>query len=81
MEIKNNTIITLDNNLQYVVLSETIYENDKYFLMMGMKNNEVDSSNVAIFKEEKEGLDTYVVKVTEPSLMATLTNLLKSQME
>ncbi len=81
MEIKNNTIITLDNNLQYVVLSETIYENNKYFLMMGMKNNEVVSNDVAIFKEENEGLDTYVVKVTDSSLMATLTNLLKSQME
>ena len=81
MEIKNNTIITLDNNMQYVVLSKTIYENNKYFLMMGMKNNEVISNDVAIFKEENEGLDTYVVKVTDPSLMQTLTNLLKSQME
>ena len=58
MEIKNNTIITLDNNLQYVVLSETIYENNKYFLMMGMKNNEVGSNDVAIFKEENEGLES-----------------------
>ncbi len=81
MGIKNNTIITLDNNLQYVVLSETVYENNKYFLMMGMKNNEVVSNDVAIFKEEIEGLDTYIVKVTDSNLMATLTNLLKSQME
>ena len=81
MGIKNNTIITLDNNLQYVVLSETVYENNKYFLMMGMKNNEVVSNDVAIFKEEIEGLDTYVVKVTDSNLMVTLTNLLKSQME
>ena len=81
MGIKNNTIITLENNLQYVVLSETVYENNKYFLMMGMKNNEVVSNDVAIFKEEIEGLDTYIVKVTDSNLMATLTNLLKSQME
>ncbi len=77
MGIKNNTIITLENNLQYVVLSETVYENNKYFLMMGMKNNEVVSNDVAIFKEEIEGLDTYIVKVTDSNLMATLTNLLK----
>ncbi len=81
MGIKNNTIITLDNNLQYVVLSEAVYENNKYFLMMGMRNNEVVSNDVAIFKEEIEGLDTYIVKVTDSNLMATLTNLLKSQME
>lgn len=81
MGIKNNTIITLENNLQYVVLSETVYENNKYFLMMGMKNNEVVSNDVAIFKEEIEGLDTYIVKVTDSNLMAALTNLLKSQME
>lgn len=81
MEIKNNTIITLDNNSQYVVLSDTIYENNKYFLMMGMKNNEVVSNDVAIFKEEIEGLDTYIVKVKDANLIATLTKLLKSQME
>ena len=81
MGIKNNTIITLSNNEQYVVLSETMYEGMKYFLVMGIKNNEVDSSNVAIFREEVEGIETYVVKVKDPNLMATLTNLLKSQME
>ena len=81
MGIKNNTIITLSNNMQYVVLSETMYQGMKYFLMMGMKNNEIVANDVAIFKEEMEGLDTYVVKITDPTLMATLTNLLKSQME
>ena len=81
MEIRNNTIITLSNNEQYVVLSETMYQGIKYFLMIGMKNNEVDSSNVAIFREEIEGIETYVVKVKDPNLMAILTKLLKSQME
>ena len=79
MKIRNNTIITLSNNEQYVVLSETMYQGNKYFLMMGMKDGEIDSNNVAIFKEEIEGIDTYVVKVKDPVLMATLTNLLKSQ--
>ena len=58
-----------------------MYQGMKYFLMMGMKNNEIVANDVAIFKEEMEGLDTYVVKITDPTLMATLTNLLKSQME
>ncbi len=81
MGIKINTIITLSNNKQYVVLSETMYQGVKYFLVMGMADKEVISSDVAIFKEEMEGLDTYVVKVTDSALMATLTNLLKNQME
>ncbi len=78
MIIKNNTIITLSNNLQYIVLSETIYKGIKYYLMMGIKNNEADSSNVAIFKEKIEGTDTYIVKIKDPTLMSTLTSLLKT---
>ena len=79
MKIKVNTIITLDDNNQYVVLNETMYQANKYFLVMGIKDKEVNSSDVAILKEEVEGLDTYVIKVEEPELIATLTKMLKAQ--
>lgn len=81
MNLKVNTIITLDNNDKYVVLSKTLFEGVNYFLMMGIDDNkEAISSKVAIFEEETIGLDTYVKQVSDPVLMVTLTKLLKSEM-
>ena len=39
MKIKINTIITLENKEQYMVLNQTIYEGDKYYLVMGLDQN------------------------------------------
>jgi len=64
----------------FLTLSETMYQGKKYFLVMGIQGNkEVDSSNVAIIEEQIEGLDIYVVKITDPELILVLTNLLKEQ--
>lgn len=78
--IKVNTIITLDNLEQYVVLSEATYEGLKYFLMMGIdENKELISSKVSIMQEEIEDNITYVSKITDPLKMSILTKLLKEQ--
>ena len=82
MEMKINTIITLDNQERYMVLNQTSYENQDYYLVMGMDgNNEVISSKVAIFSSEKEGNDLYVTKVEDNDLLVKITNLLKSQIK
>ena len=81
MEIQINSIITLSNDEQYMVLNETFFENNHYFLVMGVDvNREILSSKVAIFKEEKENEDIYVSKVEDSKLIIELTKLLKSQL-
>lgn len=81
MGLEINTIITLSNNEKYVVLNETMYLGNKYFLTMGMdEKKEIKSNDVAVFVEELEGLDIYVRKVTDPDLLVELTKLLKEQM-
>lgn len=81
MKISVNTIITLSNQEDYMVLNETVYEDNRYFLVMGIDDNkEIIQSNVGIFKEEIEGDLVYVSKVTDSSLIIELTNLLKSQL-
>ncbi len=53
MKIRTNTIITLENNEQYMVLNQTEYEGFSYYLVMGLdQNKEIIENNVAIFKEE-----------------------------
>lgn len=81
MKININSIITLSNNEQYMVLNETFYLNNHYFLVMGIDSNkDIISSKVAIFKEKIQDNDVYVSKVQDSKLIIELTKLLKSQL-
>lgn len=82
MEIQSNTIITLSNNERYMVLNETKYEENRYFLVMGIdENKEMIQSKVAILKEVIENNEIYVEKVEDSNLIIELTNQLKSQLQ
>ena len=51
MQIKINTIITLENQMRYVVLNETEYMSHHYFLVMEIdQNKDVVPTNVAILE-------------------------------
>ena len=81
MKIKINTIITLENNEQYMVLNQTIYEGDKYYLVMGLdQNKEIIENNVAIFKEETEQDNVYIEKLEDSKLIIELTKKLKAEL-
>ena len=81
MKIRTNTIITLENNEQYMVLNQTIYEGDKYYLVMGLdQNKEIIENNVAIFKEETEQDNVYIEKVEDSKLIIELTKKLKAEL-
>ena len=81
MQIAVNTIITLENNEKYVVLNETYYQEDKYFLVMGIDDNkEIISSKVAIFKEILDIDGVYIDKESDPQIIIDLTKKFKEQM-
>ena len=74
MKIRTNTIITLENNKQYMVLNQTEYEGFSYYLVMGLdQNKEIIENNVAIFKEEIDNNDVYIEKVEDSKLIIELT--------
>jgi len=81
MNIRPNTIITLENNKRYVVLNETIWNNRHYFLVMEVaENKEVIPNNVAIFEEIKDLTDIFIEKVEDSELLVILTKQLKAQL-
>ena len=81
MKIRTNTIITLENNEQYMVLNQTDYEGSSYYLVMGLdQNKEIVENNVAIFKEEIENDDVYIEKVEDSKLIIELTKKLKAEL-
>ena len=60
MKLEINTIITLENGEKYVVLNETLYEDSKYFMVMGIDDEkQIIPTRVAIFKEVIEGIDNH----------------------
>ena len=80
MQMKSNTIITLENGEKYMALNEAVYEQEKYYLVMGGdRNKEIIQSKVAIFKEEKENNETYVTKVEDSNEIVKLTQEFKEQ--
>lgn len=81
MNIKPNTIITLENNKKYVVLNETIWSNKHYFLVMEVdEKKEVIPNNVAIFEEISDTSGIYIEKVEDSELLVFLTKQLKAQL-
>jgi hypothetical protein len=81
MGLKTNTIITLENQEKYVILNETMYGGIKYFLAMGITDeNTVISNKVKILEEIIDGTDTYVSPVTDNELIIILTRILKAQL-
>ena len=83
MSLNINTIIHLEDEEKYVLLTETEYKDGRYFLAMGVDDKkEIIPHKVAILEEEIEfnsdgTEEIYVDRVTDPELVVTLTGILK----
>ncbi len=78
MKLEKEQIVTLEDGEKYIISSETVYNNDKYFLMAGVLEDESDLNNeFQIAKEIINGADTYLEEVEDQSLIETLIPLLE----
>lgn len=81
MQVELNTIIKLNNDEKYIVLNELDYNEKKYFLTMGVvDDNEIDSTRVVIIEEGHDNEGYFVEKVIDSDLLLTLTKLFKEQL-
>lgn len=81
MGLKINHIIVLENKERYIVLKEAMMYGKKYFLAMGLDNEQkVIADNVVILEEYVSGFDTFVTKVVDNELIVVLTRIFKAQL-
>lgn len=70
--MKVDSVITLDNNVNCLLLEKAILENDNYFLSVVLNEEEEPSDEYVIFKEIIENGEKYVEKVEDRDLLSEL---------
>ena len=77
-----NSIITLANNEEYMILNATNYDRRTYYLMMGLDNNKnIISNKVGIFETREENNKLYLRQVKDRELMMKLTDVFKNEIK
>ena len=80
MEIHEQEIIVLENLERYIILNNVEIENKKYFLAMGLKeNNDIIPSKVLFVETEFDGQNLFIIKVKNQDLIIKLAKLLKNK--
>ncbi|HOP65577.1 MAG TPA: hypothetical protein PLX66_00920 [Bacilli bacterium] len=76
MKIGKNQMVTLDDGRKYIITSETMYNNNKFFLLAGILEDESDLNNQ--FQIAKEVLfegETYLEEVEDPDMLKQIIPL------
>lgn len=77
-----NSIVTLANNEEYMILNATNYDSRTYYLMMGLDNNKnIISNKVGIFETREENNKLYLRQVKDRELMIKLTDVFKNEIK
>lgn len=69
MILEEGNIITLEDNLEYGLLLETIIDDKSYFLAVELDENEQATDVFKVLKEIKENDDTLVEEETDPLIL------------
>lgn len=73
--MKVDSVITLENDMNCLLLEKVNYENDNYFLSVVLDENEEPSDEYIVLKEIIENNENYVSKVTDEEVLSQLTKL------
>ena len=77
-----NSIVTLANNEEYMILNATNYDSRTYYLMMGLDSNKnIISNKVGIFETREENNKLYLRQVKDRELMIKLTDVFKNEIK
>ena len=73
--MKVDTVITLENNENCLLLEKAVYENNNYFLSVILNEFEEPSEDYIILKEILDEGEKFVERVTNDDLISELLNL------
>lgn len=67
-----DSVITLENDVNCLLLEKVTYDNNNYFLSVVLNEEEEPSDESVIFKEIIDNGESYVEKVEDSELLAAL---------
>ena len=70
-----DSVITLEDDVNCLLLEKVTYNNDNYFLSVVLNEEEEPSDEYVVFKEINEDGQSFVEKVENAALLAELINL------
>ena len=73
--MKVDTVITLDNDVNCLLLEKANYNMDNYFLAVVLDESEEPSDEYCVLKEIIENNESYVMKVVDENVLAELVKL------
>ena len=73
--MKVDTVITLETNINCLLLEKATLENENYFLAVVLNETEEPSDDYVVLKEKLDNDKQYVIKVEDANTLAKLVNL------
>lgn len=82
MDINVNEVITLENNLKYLVLADILNNGIKYYYLIEVSEDSDDiKDNVKIMKENKMNNNIFLKVVDNEDELVTVSKLLSKKLE
>lgn len=79
--MKVDSVITLENDVNCLLLEKVEYENNNYFMAVVLNEEEEPSDEYVIFKEIIENNENYVEKVEDAVLFSSLIQLFTTKID
>lgn len=77
--MKDNSIIKLENNEEYVILDKICYNSDVYYFCSELESNENNiKKKIKFFIEKKDNTDFYLANVTDQEVVSELIKIIKA---
>jgi hypothetical protein len=77
--MKEDTIITLDNNLEYALLEKLTLDEKNYYYAAGVKDDEVPTGEYIFIEEVSQDGKTFIKKVKDEELMKKLVTIVSKE--
>ena len=65
-------IVELSNDKSYVILEETVLNDNKYYLGLKLNKNEEPTNNYLFFEESKVNNNTYLTPIEDEDIKSVL---------